>query len=1137
MKKLVFRHSRNTCTSQFLRKMKLTVLFLFSTVLLCLSAETYPQMTKLSVVKENTTLLDVIRSIEEQSEFDFFYNEKVDVSRVLSVDLTDKKIFEVLDNVLANTSVKYKVLGKQIALYDKLMMEPFLPEVIQELRVSGKVTDATTRGAMPGVNIAVRGTSLGTITDIDGRYSLTVPDRNAVLVFSFIGYVSQEIPLNGKPLLDVALVSEIKGLDEVVVIGYGTQKKVNLTGSVSSVSSEELNKRPVINPVLMLQGKTPGVQITQHSGQPGNESANILIRGFRSFGTNNQPLVLVDGIQSSLTILDPRMIESISVLKDASSSAIYGSRAANGVILVTTKRGSSNQLNIEFHTIYSIENPTFIPEFINNSAENMIMVNEARVNSRGPGAEVYTQEEINSYKNNVGDPMYPNTDWNKFLYRTGSTISNFLSMNGGTMTTRFNFGLSYVDQIGVINYFDAKKINLLFNLSSELNKIVSFNVNFNFNQNKRSEVQGGALNYIGTAWSCAPLYGPRIIKEGPSMGMYTRFAFAKASANWHPVILGEQGGDAYQDNNGIVSAGINVKFMEGLNWETTGSARLLLNNFKSTGFSVPTYNWFSGEYVTTLRAASVGIDVSRRDTKETLYTLFSTLKYNKLFAEKHLITGLFGYSQENLRNDYLYGYRKLMPNPDITELNSGSSEGQSTGGSAYEWAIQSLFGRINYVYDEKYLFEASFRYDGSSRFSKGNKWGFFPSMSAGWRIDQEDFMSNISWINALKLRASYGLLGSQEIGSYPYQEMISIGWEYAWDTSVQSGAYVGRLNNYNITWEKTNITDFGIDFSLFNEKFYGTFDYFNKVTKDILRGGQVAGFVGLSAPTINEGEMKNEGFEFLVGHRNIIGDFTYDVSFNLSSYKNTLTKFGAREIIAQRWDYGYYINEEGSPWNSLYAWKCIGVFQSQEEIDAAPAHQFNPKPGDLRYEDVNNDDKIDQDDRVVIPGAFPKFEYGGNLSVKWKNIELSAFFSGSEGKKYAVHYWGISPVIQDGKSAAFWRNRWTPENPSTTLPRLYLEGEHPAITTFSTWWIHDASYFRLKNLNIGYDLPKKLCNRIGSKGIRIYYSGDNLFLITQFYKSISGVKADPERVSSSGSQRFNVYPQLTIHSFGAKLNF
>jgi TonB-linked SusC/RagA family outer membrane protein len=1000
--------------------------------------------------------------------------------------------------------------------------------------VTGTVVDKSQQ-PLPGVNIFVTGTNQGTTTDFAGKYSLAVPQGARSLTFSYVGMVAQEITIGTSNTINVTMLESAIGLGEVVVVGFGTQKKENLTGSVSSVSAEELAKRPVVNPTLMLQGKVPGIQIIQNSGQPGAESASIQIRGRRSFGTGNEPLVLVDGVQGSLTDLNPDMIESISVLKDASASAIYGSRAANGVILVTTKRGTANnRLNIEFNTRYSVDQPTFLPELVTNSAEYMTLLNEASMNSRG--RTIYTQEEINKYANANGDPMYPNTDWNELIYRNGSTKFNYLSLNGGNETTSFNLGLGYVDQVGVIKHYDAKKYNVLLNMTSKLSKIVTLNTNFNMSQNGRNESQGGPRNLVLTTWGAHPTYGPRILVDGPNQGAYTRWGFGKVYNNWQPTIAAENGGDRYQANNAQLSTGINVKLADGLDWETTGAARLNFNNYKSTGYSIPTYDWFTGNYVASIQGASTGIAVSRSDEKTQFYNLFSTLKYNKVFAENHRVSGLIGYSQENLRYDVLNGYRKLMPSASATELNSGSTLGQTTGGTAYEWAIQSLLGRVNYAFKDKYLFEASFRYDGSSRFSEGNKWGLFPSMSAGWRIAQEDFMKEVGWINELKLRGSYGSIGNQEIGNYPYQEIMSIGLNYPFGSSAQSGAYLNRLSNNDITWETTTILDFGLDFGLFDNRIYGTVDYFNKATTGILRSAQVPGFVGLSAPTINEGAMKNEGFEIYIGHKNIVGELKYDVSFNLGSYKNTLTKFG------QRQDGGTYLNEEGLPWNSYYTWNCIGIFQNQAEIDAAPVHQYNPKPGDFRYEDVNGDNKINSDDRVVVPGMFPKFDYGGTISLEWRNFDLSAFFQGSEGRKYNVIFWGFEPFFQEGKPPTFWRNRWTPENPSTTLPRLYIPGEHNAITNGqqgSSWWLQDASYFRLKNLQIGYNLPAELCKRIHVQGIRLYYSGDNLFTFTNYYKGATGadnVGGDPERSAAAGANWFANYPQLVIHAFGLKLN-
>ena len=1110
--------------------MRLTLFFLITTVLGLFANGSYSQNTRITLELKSVTVKETLKAIESSSEFFFVYNnELINVERKIDITVKNEKIGDVLSKIFDGRNVEVTVIDRKI-----ILAPTYMSSQQQGKKVTGKVTDQA-GSPIPGASVMVKGTTIGVTTNSDGNFSIVIPPDAKTLAFSFVGMKTQEVAIDSRSLYSIVLSEETIGIEEVVAIGYGTQKKVNLTGSVSSIMSGELAKRAVVNPALMLQGKIPGIQIVQNSGAPGNESASIQIRGRRSFGTGNEPLILVDGVQGSLSQLNPDMIESISVLKDASSSAIYGSRAANGVILVTTKKGNANnRLNIEFHSSLSIENPTYLPDLVTNSAEYMTLLNEAAVNTRGTGREIYTQAEIDSYKNNVGNPMYPNTDWNKYTYRTGATKSNYLSLSGGSEATTYNLGLGYVDQTGVVQHYDAKKYNVLFNMVSKLSKIVTLKTNFNLSQNVRNESQGGITNLVLTTWGAHPTYGPRILKDGPSLGQYTRWAFGKVYNNWQPTIAIENGGDRYQNNNAQISATISVKLMEGLDWETTGAARLNFDNYKSTGYALPTYDWTTGNYIASIQGASTGIAVTRTDTKNQFYNLFSTLKYNKLFAEKHQVSVLAGYSQENLRNDYLTGYRKLMPSPTATELNSGSTIGQTTGGTAYEWAIQSFFGRLNYSYNDKYLFEASFRYDGSSRFSQGNKWGLFPSLSAGWKINKESFISDLTWINELKLRASWGELGNQEIGNYPYQEIMSIGLNYPFGSSTQSGAYLNRLSNNDITWETTTITDVGVDFSLFSNKLYGTVDYFNKTTSDILRGAQVPGFVGLSAPTINDGAMKNEGMEFLVGHKNTVGDFTYDVSFNLGSYKNTLTKFGARQ------DGGAYINEEGMPWNSYFAWHQIGIFQTQAEIDAAPKHQFNPKPGDFRYEDVNKDGKIDQDDRIVVPGIFPKFDYGGTISIQWKNFDLSAFFQGSEGRKYSVIFWGFEPFFQEGKPPTFWRNRWTPQNPSTTLPRLYIPGEHPAITTNSSWWLQDASYFRLKNLQFGYNIPKILCKKIGAQGIRVYYSGDNLFTITQYYKGITGAKnagGDPERSSGSGNQWFANYPQVKIHSFGVKLNF
>jgi len=987
------------------------------------------------------------------------------------------------------------------------------------LTVTGKITDG--ESALSNVSVLIKETQQGTITNEQGVFTLSV-FKGQTLVISHTGFEEQSIKIGNQERLNIVLKASSQNvLNDVVVIGYGTQKKVDLTGSVSFISSKELTKRPVTDASLLLQGKVPGVQIIQGSGQPGGEGASIQIRGMGSFGASNAPLVLIDGVAGQLAGLNPEMIESISVLKDAASASIYGSRAANGVILVTTKRGDENgRLNINYHVNYAYQTPTRMPEFVNNSAEYMTMLDTALVHSRGPGSELYSQAEIDAYRNNVGNPRYPNTRWEDYIMQNGIVENHNLSLDGGKSGTVYYLGLGYLDQIGVQKGNSYKRYDLLFNLTSSLSKRVTLHTNFNVSSGNRNS--SDVLLY---SYASKPLRGPYM----PGSNNYSSRSYAKEYNNWNPVMLMENNSDNLIVNSGTFLISANIKLLEGLNWETTGAAKTSISENKVHGSSEPMYDWHTYEY---LGLSSHSIPLTVRYDKGSLLTLFSTIKYDKLFAEKHQVNALLGYSQENSKNEYLLGFRKDFPNSSIRELAAGGTDGQIATGDAAEWAIQSVLGRMNYAFDDKYLFQASFRYDGSSRFSKGNRWGFFPSASVGWRVTKEKFMADVSWISDLKIRGSWGTLGNQSIGNYPYQELYVLGTGYPFGSSVQPGAELRGLSNNKISWESTAITDFGFDFSFFKNKFYGTFDWFNKATSDILRGSQVPIFVGLAAPTVNSGAMKNTGIEILVGYKKTIGDFSFDASFNLGSYKNTLVKFGKQEYLTDR------TLKEGLPWNSYYLLHCIGIFQSQEEIDKAPVHQFNPKPGDLRYEDISGPDgkpdgKIDQYDRTLMPGAFPKFDYGFNLSAKWKNFDISIFLQGSEGRKLSVSLWGYEPFFEQGRPPTFWRNAWTPENHSTTLPRLYMPGEVPAIkvsteSAGSSFWLQDASYIRLKNLQIGYNIPTHLYSKIGLLGFRVYFSGDNLYTITKFYKG-----GDPERL---GGGRFPIYPQIAIYSFGAKIN-
>ena len=1109
--------------SKLWKIMRLSVFFLFLFVAQTFATITYSQQTRLTLKMQDAKVIDVLSKIEDESEFFFLFNQKlVNVDRSVSVDVKNESIDKILTKLFENTNVSYLVKDRQIIL---TTANPESKIFEQKKSVSGKVTDSS-GSPLPGVTVALKGTTTGTITDNNGNYSLANVQENGTLQFSFVGMKTQEISISGKSTVNATLVEESIGLDEVVAVGYGTQKKVNLTGAIASVSGEEMIKRPVTNAAAMLQGNLTGVQITQNSGEPGNEGINIRIRGngtFSSAGSN--PLVLIDGIQGNLADLNPNNIESISVLKDAASASIYGSRAANGVILVTTKVGKEGKVSIEYSGNYGIHTPTKMYELITNSAEYMELYNEARLNS-GLTTALYTQDMINAYKNATDRTQYPNTDWLDLLFNPAPTQTHNLSFNGGSKTTKYDISMGYINQEGVMKGFDYEKYNVRMNLSSMFNEKIRFGGNIALKKGVRQAPRQGAGDTFLAAMAQPPTYGPQL---ADGSGRWTYKAYDFESNNKNPMAIIGNKVFANTDDYAISTQGwLEVQFLKNFKWYTKAAMNLDLSKFSDYRPIVPLYDYRTGEYKTNLDVGGQGLVV--QDSQNVYKNMYSYLSFDKTFGD-HKVFAQAGYSMEDNTYEYLKGYRKVFPSDILRQLDAGSPSVQSTNGSKNEWAIMSFFGRLDYNYKDRYLLEANLRYDGTSRLAPESRWGAFPSFSAGWRISEENFMKSLdlSWLNNMKLRGSYGELGNQNIGNYPYQAMLALTSNYSFDNaSLSSGVAQTALSNESIMWETTKVMDFGLDLTAF-QGLTLTFDWYKKTTSDILRGSQVTGVVGLNPPTVNNGTMENKGFELSVNYQNNVksGYFTglnYSAGVNIDHYKNKLVKFGAREIN------GYNLRQEGEEWDAFYMIEQIGIFQTTQEIASSPK-QFTDAtvPGDLKFRDANGDGKINNDDRVIIKGRYPALNYSFNLSANWKGFDLSAQFQGVYKVKYYVDGWGTIPFVQGAPPTTNWRDRWTESNPSTTMPRIYWGwGSPQSISRTSSWYLQDGSYMRLKNLTFGYTLPKKTTQHIGLDQIRVYFSGDNLITLTDY----PGL--DPERGGSGSAVN---YPQNKIFSFGVNVKF
>lgn len=1135
----------------FLMKVTLTQILITSmTIVMAHAVNSWGQEAldrKVSIEVQNKKIEDVLDLLEEKANVTFTYRAKlIRADEAVSLQFTNASLRDVLANIV-KADIGFKVVHNQIVFHKKKFTNAIratrnadlIPSSTFVGNVTGTVTDETGQ-PLPGVNILVKGTTNGTTSNQDGTYTINVDDPERTLIFSFIGYTSQEVKVGNQSQINIALVPDVRSLQEVVVVGYGTQKKVNLTGAVASVTGDDIIKRPVTNAATMLQGRMPGVQIVQNSGEPGNEEVSIRVRGTGTFsGAGSDPLVLIDGVPGSLSNLNPNNIESISVLKDAASASIYGSRAANGVILVTTKMGQEGKISLTYSGNYAIHAPTKLFDLITNSAEYMELYNEARVNS-GLMSDLYTDEMINTYRNATDRNVYPNTDWLDLMFNAAPTQMHNLSFSGGNSGTTFDVSVGYVNQEGVMKGFDYERFNIRLNLASKVNENIRFGANLALKKGSKTAPRQGATDTFLATMAQAPTYSPQL---SDGSGRYTNKAFPFEYNNKNPVAIVGNKVNRNTDDYALQTQGwIDIKLAKGLNWNTKAAINLDFSKYDDFRPIVPLYNFTTNQPMGILDVGGAGLVI--RDEQNVYKNIYSYLNFEHLFGTKHEVSAKAGYSAEDNVWQYLNGYRQDYPNDNLRQLDAGSPSVQQATGTKNEWALMSFFGRIGYIYDDRYLLEANLRYDGTSRLAPESRWGAFPSFSAGWRVSEEQFIKNLSlsWLDQLKFRGSYGQLGNQNIGLYPYQSILQLTSNYSFDNSnLSPGVAQTGLANQNITWETTTAVDVGFDLTLF-QGFNITFDWYKKKTTDILRssqpinglvidgvGLQVPDVVGLNPPTVNQGTMENTGIELNLQYTNRVasGYFTglnYNLGFNIDHYKNKLVDFGPREIRSNS------ILEEGYEWDSHFMLEWIGIFQSADEITNSPK-QFNDAtlPGDLKFKDANNDGKVDNDDRIHMSGRYPSFNYAFNFSTNWKGLDLSAQFQGVENVKYFVNGWGTIPFVQGAPPTTDWRGRWTDTNPSATTPRIYWGWSAPEkITRNSSWYLQDGSYLRLKNLTVGYTLPNTLTERASISQLRVYFSGDNLLTRTKY----PGL--DPER-GSSGT--FVNYPQNKIYSFGVNVTF
>ncbi len=1112
--------------------MKLTILAFFLG-LMGLSASTYSQKTKLSLDLENVSISDVLKAIESQSEFVFIYeNDALKFDKKVSINVNESSVDKILAQILENTGTSFEIVEKQIVitknapvtelqtLTPKFENESQQP---QKKQISGSVTDKN-GASLPGVSIVVKGTTIGIISDEGGKFTLSVPIDANTLVFSFVGMKTQEVKLVGKTSINIVMVEEIAEIEEVVAVGYGTQKKINLTGAVASVVSKTLTTRASTNSSDLLQGRLPGLEIIQPTGQPGRDDAVMKIRGLGSFGAGSNPLVLVDGVIGSISNLSPNDIESVTVLKDAASASIYGARAANGVILVITK-GAKKGASFEYQLDMSTHTATRLPKMVTNSADYMEFYNSARV--RAQQSPLYTQAEIDAYRNATDREEYPNFDWMDYYFNPAHVVNHYFAFSNVTDKSTFKASVNYLDEPGILPLINMKKYNFQLNATNQLTKKIKVGTVVNAFYKNIKEPPGWDLTGALAVYQAGPNYKPTL-PDGS--GRFTAWAYPKEGHNaTSPALFTGDNGSRQTQNYGVNGQMyVDINLFKGLVWTTKAAVNFGVDKIKDHIAQTHEHYYYHklpGETdysLAPVTSPSSNSGVTDQYQISVLPSFSSVANYETKINGSHNIRAMVGFEQQSYKYQYLMGKRPSFPTAALNELNAGSSVGITNGGSANEWALRGFFGRVGYDFNGKYLIEANARYDGTSRVAEANRWGFFPSVSAGWRISEESFLKNkVTWLDNLKLRGSYGVLGNQEIGNYPYQDILSLN-SYGFTSGLAQSVEYRRLTDKNLKWESTKILDFGLDMDMKNGLFGFTVDWFNKYTYDILTSLPVPASLGISGPVTNDGELQNRGYEIELRHRNQIGEFTYDVNFMLSAYKNELKKIAVPSKG---------VKEVGLPYNSIYLYVFNGVFDDQADINNSPTQVLKtPQPGDVKAKDITGDGKVDANDRVSF-SPYPDFTYSFGFNVGWKGFNLSAFFQGVQNVRTLVYGWGIDPFVQMDPPQTKYYDSWSPSNPKSDIPAVWLgsggtAGNNGYLTTYH---LPDASYLRLKNLNISYTLPKRITDKISSKELTVYVSGDNILTFTKF----PGI--DPELPSQS--TRGSAYPQVTILNLGLKVKF
>ncbi len=1127
-------------TKHFLLIMRAVFILLFTCVFCSMAEVSYTQDARVTINKRNVTLLEVLTEIERQTDYLFIYNNEVNVNERVSIKAKQQAVSNVLASLLKDKGVGYSMEGSHIILS---MIEKAddtgkktVTAIVQQQKktITGTVVDATGLPVI-GANIVEVGTTNGTITDTDGKFSLDV-DNDATIHVSYIGYIEQDIPTSGRTIINITMQEDIQMLDEIVAVGYGTQRKANLVGSVTSVSGEKIASIPASDITNAISGRLPGSVIIQQSGEPGQNAAKILVRGRTTLGGNTQPLVVIDGVPNrSISEIDPVDIESISVLKDA-SAAIYGTQAANGVILVTTKNGSIGKPRLNYQFYQGFMTPTIVPKML-NSGDYATMLSEFQ--DYNNLSRTFSDRDIELYYSGEDPWEHPNSDWLGDLIAKWTTSSkhNFTIDGGGEngMVYFVSFGYRNEEAIYKQESTNYKQFNLRGKLTIPINKWLETSVDYAgfltsslYPTRSAYDIFGTGTRLVPTQWSFWPTGEPGPdIENGDNPIVTSTFQTGKDDFKNYKNQVTFRGTIKPPKLNGL---SLDVMYT----YDADNQYRKRFRNpytlyFPKWETAVRNEKGFitSMELAPTLRGYQLPAPELTEYYDRSIRKFWNTsATYARVFGD-HSISIFGAYEEIDQNWNNFAGFRKSYISDLVQTLDAGSNTDKGNWGSMSIYARKSWISRLNYNYKNKYLFEAIFRRDGSLKFPPESRWGNFPGLLVGWIASEEDFWEeNISFINHFKVRASYGSMGMDPGSAFQYitKYVLSSGAVMGTGKKVETTVQQSGVANPFITWEKQKTYNIGFDSQILNNMFFLNTEFFYSKRSDILapRDASVPGFTGISLPDENIAEVDNRGFEIEAGYRkNISNDFRINVTGNLSFNRNKVVFMDEPER-AVPWQ-----RRTGHPYGAVLLYSAIGIFADQAAVDAYP-HWPGARPGDIIFEDVSGDGKIDSDDRILMDKTdAPEIFYGLSVDASWRNWTLSLLGQG-QGDYYRMH-------IRDdrrGDSGNYFQwhfdNRWTPENRNTNVARAYNRNEQywSHLINNSTYWYDNMAYFRLKNVVLSYTIPTNIVQKVGLSGVNVFFSGNNLFLLYSAQRNFDPEIGDPM-----------IYPAVKTFAIGANVRF